>query len=77
MTVVASQLKSIIERIERLEEEKKHVSDDIKEIYKEAKGNGFDPAILKIIIRIRKKDPHEVSEENALLDSYLSALGMG
>jgi uncharacterized protein (UPF0335 family) len=70
------QLKTIVERIERLEEEKKTISADIKEVYAEAKGNGFDTKILRKVISIRKKDRHEREEEEAMLDIYLDALGM-
>ncbi len=70
------QLKAIIERIERLEEEKKAIADDIKEIYAEAKGNGFDTKVLRQIIRIRKQDHAERMEQEALLELYMAALGM-
>ena len=70
------QLKTIVERIERLEEEKKTIAADIKEVYAEAKGNGFDTKILRKVISIRKKDRHEREEEEAMLDVYLDALGM-
>ncbi|MFT3811473.1 MAG: DUF2312 domain-containing protein [Micropepsaceae bacterium] len=71
------QLKSVVERIERLEEEKKALSDDIKEVYAEAKGNGFDVKILRKVIRIRKMDAAERSTEEEMLDLYLSAVGSG
>jgi len=70
------QLKSIIERIERLEEEKQALADDIKEVYAEAKANGFDTKILRTVVRLRKQDAAERQEQEALLDLYLSALGM-
>lgn len=70
------QLKAIVERIERLEEEKKTIAADIKEVYAEAKGNGFDTKILRKVISIRKKDADERQEEEAMLDVYLEALGM-
>ena len=70
------QLKAIIERIERLEEEKKTISDDIRDVYAEAKGNGFDTKVLREIIRIRKLDHAERMEHQALLELYLTALGM-
>jgi uncharacterized protein (UPF0335 family) len=70
------QLKSIVERIERLEEEKKTITADIKEVYAEAKGNGFDTKILRKVISIRKKDANEREEEESMLDLYLQALGM-
>jgi len=70
------QLKALVERIERLEEEKKTIAADIKEVYAEAKGNGFDIKILRKVISLRKKDPSDRMEEEALLDVYLEALGM-
>ncbi len=70
-----SQLKSVIERIERLEEDKAAVSADLKEVYLEAKGNGFDVKILRKIVRIRKQDKAKRLEEEALIDLYLSAIG--
>ncbi len=75
-TVAAGQLKSIIERVERLEEEKKEVADQIKEIYAEAKANGFDAKTIRKVVSLRKKPTEEREEEEALLDLYLSALGM-
>jgi uncharacterized protein (UPF0335 family) len=74
--VPAAQLRAIVERIERLEEEKKAVSAQIKEVYDEAKGNGFDVKTLRKVVAIRKKKPEERSEEEAMLDLYLHALGM-
>lgn len=74
--VAADQLRSIIERIERLEEEKKEVAEQIKEVYAEAKGNGYDTKTLRKVVALRKKDPNERSEEEAMLDLYLNALGM-
>ena len=70
------QLKSLVERIERLEEEKKALAGDIKEVYAEAKANGFDTKILRKVITIRKKDRTEREEEEAMLDLYMHALGM-
>ncbi len=70
-----SQLKTIIERIERLEEDKAAVTADLKEVYAEAKGNGFDVKILRKVIRYRKQDRAKMQEEEALLDLYLSAIG--
>jgi uncharacterized protein (UPF0335 family) len=70
------QLKSIIERIERMEEEKKVISDDIKDIYAESKGNGYDVKALRTIVRMRKQDPNERAEQETILDTYLAALGM-
>lgn len=69
------QLKSIVARIERLEEEKKTISDDIGEVYAEAKGNGYDVKVLRKVIAIRKRDAHERAEEEAILDLYLQAVG--
>jgi uncharacterized protein (UPF0335 family) len=75
-TVSAGQLRAIVERIERLEEEKKAVADQIKEVFAEAKGNGFDVKTIRKIISLRKKDPDERSEEDAMLELYMHALGM-
>ncbi|SEG64367.1 DUF2312 domain-containing protein [Bosea lathyri] len=74
--VAGDQLKSIVERIERLEEEKKTISDDVKEVYAEAKGNGYDVKILRKVIAIRKRDANERAEEEAILDLYLQAVGV-
>ena len=74
--VAAGQLRSFIERIERLEEEKKGLSDDIRDVFAEAKGNGFDTKVMRQVIRIRKKEPAERQEEEAILDLYMHALGM-
>ena len=70
------QLKSVIERVERLEEEKKTISDDIRDVYAEAKGNGFDVKTLRVVVRLRKRDINERKEQEALLETYLHALGM-
>ena len=70
------QLKSIIERIERLEEEKKTISDDIRDVYAESKGNGFDVKALRSIVRLRKQDPNERQEQETILETYMQALGM-
>jgi uncharacterized protein (UPF0335 family) len=69
------QLKSIIERIERLELDKASVMEDLKSVYAEAKGNGFDTKILRKVVRLRKQDTAKRQEEEALLDLYLSAIG--
>jgi uncharacterized protein (UPF0335 family) len=74
--IAAAQLRSIVERIERLEEEKKAIADDIKDVYGEAKGNGFDTKVLRTIIRLRKQDASEREEQDAILDLYKAALGM-
>mgnify|MGYP001150535369 CR=1 FL=1 len=70
------QLKAIVERIERLEEEKKALADDIREVYAEAKANGFDAKVLRRIVSLRKQDVDERKEQEEILDLYLSALGM-
>ena len=70
------QLRSFIERIERLHEEKKSLEDDLKEVYGEAKATGFDTKVMKKVVQLRKKDAAELEEEEAILDLYLSALGM-
>lgn len=75
-TVAAGQLRAFIERIERLEEEKKTISDDIKDVYAEMKGQGFDTKAIRTIVRLRKKDQAERQEEEAILDLYMAALGM-
>lgn len=74
--VAQDQLRSFVERIERLEEEKKTISDDIKDVYAEAKGNGFDTKVLRRVISLRKQDADERSEQEAILDLYMQALGM-
>lgn len=71
-----AQLKSIVERIEKLEEEKKATTDDIRDVYAEAKGNGFDAKALREIIRRRKKDAAEMAEHEAVVELYMHALGM-
>ena len=75
-TFAQGQLKSLVERIERLEEEKKAIAGDIKEVYAEAKGHGFDTKILRKIVSLRKKDENERQEEEAILELYMAALGM-
>ncbi|MBV9260697.1 MAG: DUF2312 domain-containing protein [Pseudolabrys sp.] len=70
------QLKAFVERIERLEEEKKTTSDDIRDIYAEAKGNGYDVKALRTIVRLRKQDIDERKEQEAVLETYMHALGM-
>jgi uncharacterized protein (UPF0335 family) len=74
--IAGDRLKSFIERIERLEEEKRALAEDVKEIYSEAKGAGFDVKIIRQIIRIRKMDEDDRDEQEALLDTYLRAIGM-
>jgi uncharacterized protein (UPF0335 family) len=75
-TIARDQLKAIVERIERLEEEKQTLAGDIRDVYGEAKANGFDTKTLRQVIRLRKQDTHERQEQEALLDLYLNALGM-
>ena len=70
------QLKSLIERIERLEEEKAALTADIREVYSEAKGNGFDSKIMRQVVRLRRLDRADRQEQEAILDLYLGALGM-
>ena len=70
-----TQLKTIVERIERLEQEKAEVAEQIKEVFAEAKGNGYDVKTLRKVVRIRKQDRAKRQEEEALLDLYLSAIG--
>ncbi|MGI9420561.1 MAG: DUF2312 domain-containing protein [Geminicoccaceae bacterium] len=71
----ADRLKNFIMRLERLEEDKKGIADDMKEVYGEAKGEGFDVKILRKVIALRKKDPEERAEEDELLELYMSAIG--
>jgi uncharacterized protein (UPF0335 family) len=73
--IAKEQLTAFVERIERLEEEKSGISDDIKEVYAEAKGNGFDAGVLRKVVAIRKMDPSERAEQEIILDLYLQALG--
>jgi uncharacterized protein (UPF0335 family) len=70
------QLKAFVERVERLEEEKKTIADDIRDVYAEAKGNGFDVKALRTIIRMRKQDADERAEQETILETYMHALGM-
>jgi uncharacterized protein (UPF0335 family) len=74
--IAGERLRSIVERIERLEEEKKALSSDIKDIFAEAKSAGFDVKVLRAVIRLRKQEPAEVEEQETLLDLYRRALGM-
>lgn len=74
--VAAEELKQFVERIERLEEEKKAISDDIKDVFAELKGRGFDVKAVRAILRIRKQDHSERQEQEAILELYLNALGM-
>lgn len=74
--IARDQLRSIVERIERLEEERASLASDVKEIYSEAKGNGFDTKIIRQVIRIRKQDAAERQQQEEMLDVYMAALGM-
>ena len=74
-TVAADRLRLFIERVERLEEDKKAVMEDIKEVYAEAKGEGYDTKIMRQVVRLRKMESHDRQEQEALLDLYLTALG--
>jgi len=70
------QLKAFVERVEKLEEEKKAIADDIRDVYAEAKGNGFDVTALRTIVRLRKQDTDERREQQEVLETYMHALGM-
>lgn len=74
--IAGERLRSVIERIERLEEERKALASDIKDIYSEAKSAGFDVKVIRQLIRIRKQEPAEVEEQETLLDIYRRAIGM-
>jgi uncharacterized protein (UPF0335 family) len=75
-TVAADQLRLFIERIERLEEEKKGMADDIKDVYAEAKANGYDPKIMKMVVKLRKMESHSRQEQDAILETYRAAIGV-
>lgn len=75
-TIAAEELRSFVERIERLAEEKKAIADDIRDVCTEAKGRGFSVKAIRTIVRLRAQEPHEREEEEAILDLYKSALGM-
>ena len=70
------QLKAFVERIERLEEEKKAIADDIRDVYAEAKGNGYDVKAMRAVVRLRKQDKDERAEYEAVLETYMHALGL-
>ena len=70
------QLKAFVERIERLEEEKKAIGDDIRDVYAESKANGFDTTALRAVVRLRKQDVQERNEQQLILETYMNALGM-
>lgn len=74
--IAGERLKSFIERIERLEEEKAALAEDIREVYSEAKGNGYDVKIMRQIVRLRKLDTSDRQEQEAILETYMAALGM-
>lgn len=74
--VAVDQLKSIISRVEKLEEEKSGIAADIRDVFAEAKGNGFDVTAIRKILKLRKKEPSEREEEQTILDTYMNALGM-
>ena len=74
--IAADQLRSYVERIERLDEEKAALAADIREVYSEAKGNGFDVKTIRQLVRLRKLDAQDLAEQQALLDLYSAALGM-
>ena len=73
--VAADQLRLFIERIERLEEEKKAIADDIRDVYSEAKANGYDPRIMRMVVRLRKMESHTRQEQDAILETYRAAIG--
>lgn len=75
-SVAADELRQFIERIERMEEEKAAIAADIKEIFAEAKGRGYDTKVIRQIVRIRKQDANEQAEHEAILDLYMQAMGM-
>jgi len=74
--IAADQLRLLIERIERLEEEKKGIADDIKDVYLEAKATGYDTKTIRTIVRLRKMEKHDRQEAEALLETYKAALGL-
>lgn len=74
--ITAAQLRSYIERVERLEEEKAEISAQVREVFAEAKANGFDTKVMRQVIKLRSIDPQDRAEQESLLDLYLRALGM-
>ena len=76
VTVAAAELRQLVERVERLEEEKATIQNDIKEVMAEAKGRGYDVKVLRKVIALRKRDADDIAEEEAVLDMYKAALGM-
>lgn len=75
-SINGAHLGAFVERIEKLEEEKRTIGDDIKDVYSEAKGTGFDPKMIRKVVSLRKQDKHKRQEEEEILNLYLSALGM-
>lgn len=73
---VNAQLRSIVERIERLEDEKRAIGEDVKDVYTEAKGNGFDVKALRTIIKMRREDAQKRAEQESIVETYMAALGM-
>ena len=76
-SIAADELRLLIERIERLEEEKKAIADDVRDVYAEAKARGYDPKTMRTVVRLRKMENHVRQEAEALLDTYKAALGLG
>jgi uncharacterized protein (UPF0335 family) len=76
-SVAADELRLLIERIERLEEEKKGIADDVRDVYAEAKARGYDPKTMRAVVRLRKMENNARQEAEALLDTYKAALGLG
>jgi uncharacterized protein (UPF0335 family) len=75
--VTADELRQFIERVERLEQEKKDIAEQVKEVYAEAKGRGYDTKVMRKVIALRKREPDDIAEEEAVLEMYKEALGMG
>jgi uncharacterized protein (UPF0335 family) len=75
-SIAADQLRLFVERIERLEEEKKGIADDVRDVFSEAKANGYDPKIMRIILRLRKMETHTRNEQDAMVEAYRQALGL-
>ena len=75
-TVAADQLRLFIERVERLEEEKRGIADDVKDVYAEAKSNGYDPKIMRMVVRLRRMETHSRQEQDAILETYRNAIGI-
>ena len=76
-SIAADELRLLIERIERLEEEKKAIADDVRDVYAEARARGYDPKTMRAVVRLRKMENHVRQEAEALLDTYKAALGLG